>query len=215
MLFPPPPGGGTGAPLDPGGTLFYVDDVGRTGPPVTTQWSAYLQEDAAPAGTAPLWATAFPSIPDNVIYLQSPLGAGSTLERCEVYVAASATYDALEAEPDWWQVDSLSLIISGEVYNTLAPGNPDPRTSTDSQFVITGAATLQTRYPMGGGYSYGGATWSTEGYLQSRAKRGPDHYGGGVPELVVSVYAAPIFTPGWTDHVRTSGLFHARALWSI
>lgn len=182
---------------------------------MTTQWSSYLVEDAAPAGTNPLWCTAFPAIPDNVIYLQSPLGAGSTLERCEVFISASATFDAGEAEADWWQGDSLSLLISGEVYGTLTPGNPDPRTSTDSQFVITGAATVQTRYNQGGGYSYGGVTWSTEGYLQSKAKRGPAHYGSDVPELVVSVYAAPLFTPGYFSHVRTSGIYHARALWSI
>lgn len=180
------------------------------------QWSSELQEAVYSLGTPPKWAPyPLPAVPVLVASTQSPLGPGSFLERCELYIAASATMAPASGISAKHQLASLSMLAIGEVYPTGTAGLPDPRTGTNVPAAITAVAHLNSFYGDSGTDTDYGASWSTDGYVTSHAVRGPAKYGGGTPELRVAVYTPNLFNAFWLGSADTSEVYHVRALWRI
>lgn len=182
----------------------------------TYQWSSDLQEAVYSLGNPPKWAPfPLPMTPVIVASTQSPLGAGSYLERCEFAMSGSVTMGVAGAISEKHQVESISIVAIGEVYPTGAAGIPDPRTGPNVPAAITAVATLRAERGDAGSDSPLGAHYSTGGYVTSHATRGPAKYGGGTPELRVAIYTPNLFNAFWIGTCNTSEFFHLRALWRV
>lgn len=182
----------------------------------TYQWSSALNEALYPLGNPPKWSPyPLPMTPVVVAQTDSPLGPGSYLERCEFYMAGSATLDTAAAIAEKFQAESISVIAIGEVYPNTAGGIPDPRTGPDVPAALTAVGTVRSVRGDSGTDSPHGMVWSTDGYVTSHAVRGPGRYGGGTPQLRVAIYTPNLFNGLWIGTANTSEIYHVRALWRI
>ncbi len=180
----------------------------------TYEWSSALNEAVYTLGNPPKWSPyPLPMTPVLVAQTDSPLGAGSTLVRCEYFMAASATLATTAAIQEAFQLASVSIIAIGEVYPNTSGGIPDPRTGPDVPAAITAVASLRAVRGDSGTDTPGAYAWSTDGYVTSHAVRGPAKYGGGTPQLRVAIYTPNLFEGVWPGTANSSEIFHLRALW--
>lgn len=180
------------------------------------EWSEGLYEAVSPLGTPPKWSPyPLPMTPVLAISTQSPLGAGSYLERCELLVAASATLAVSATIAEKHQAEAVNILAAGEVYSTGTAGIPDPRSGATAPAAITAVATLRAVRGDAGSDTPSACVYSTGGYVTSQAVRGPARYGGGTPELRIGIYTPNLYNGLWIGTADTSELYVIRALWRI
>jgi hypothetical protein len=191
----------------------HVADVEGVGG-LATQWTTDVFEAVNTLGNPPVWfAATLPMTPQLACATSSPYGAGSVLERCEFYAAASATLLTGAGTSDEFQLDGLSMLFQAEVYSAGTGGLPDPRTGSNTPGVLTASASPRYKATRGAATVQASYGWSTGGYVTSVAKRGPAHYGSGVPELRVAVYTPNLFDPSTIGLIDSTDLYVVRALW--
>jgi hypothetical protein len=193
----------------------HAPDVGRYAV-VTYKWSSALIEAATPLGHPPVWAPfPIPTGPTLAASTQSPLGAGSYLERCELYATGGGIVTPTTTWSDVYSAAAMSVILIGEVYATGSAGIPDPRTGTDVPAAVTAAADMQVAFQGLSTSPEATLRFSTGGYVTSHAVRGPAKYGGGTPELRIGLWTTNYFDATFLGETDTWSTVHVRALWRI
>lgn len=164
-------------------------------------------------GAQPPWYT--PSlIPKAIVRCASPNGAGDVLERVEVagywgFSAADAT-----TVPD--AAIGLVTHLLGEVGSSSSTP-PDPHATGAHDFAFSAFLDFQwevhtfgdpaNTYPLT-------ARLSTNGYITSKARRGPDSYGPGAPSFNLGIITedADVSTEIF-NRAQTYWAFYVRCLW--
>lgn len=182
----------------------------------TYEWSAGIYQAVNALGTPPKWSPyPLPMTATLAISTQSPLGAGSYLERCELYIAASATLASTASIAEKHQAEAVNILALGRVYSTGSAGIPDPSATGASEAAITAVAQARGVRGAAGTDTPSAVIYATDGYVTSHAVRGPAKYGGGTPELRIGIYTPNLYNGLWIGTADTTELYHVRALWRI
>lgn len=180
------------------------------------EWSQGIYEAVNPLGTPPKWSPyPLPMPPTLAISTQSPLGAGSYLERCRVFVAASATLASTATIAEKHQAEAINILVLGDVYSVGSAGIPDASASGPSSGVVSAVACARALRGDAGTDTQSALAYSTGKWVDSEAVRGPAKYGGGTPELRIGIYTPNLYNGLWIGTADTTEVYVVRALWRI
>jgi hypothetical protein len=178
------------------------------------EWSNELVRNVFTLGNVPTWYT-WEAPAALAATTQSPLGEGSTLERCQLFAAASATVVEAPITEDPFQLHAVSILLMAEVFPVGAPGLPDPNTSGALPAALTAVASVQAIADPDPSASLTAVAYSTGSIVTTHSERTPAHYGAGVPELRLSVFGACLFDVNILGATDSSEMYWLRALWSL
>lgn len=182
----------------------------------TYTWTQDRTNNVYTLGNPPIW---WNTLNQSVLVatVPSPVGAGDTLVRTELWASAGGW---LEGNPGpLFQPSGLfgvAFRMVGEVYVAGSPGFPDPEHLGTVPGVIT--ATMPTTgmaYDATSGAGQGGITWSTPGIVTSKGERGPAKYGSGHPELRVGLYADNVYDALLPGSFNSRWNIWVRCLWRV
>lgn len=180
----------------------------------TYTWTQDRTNNVYTLGNPPIWWNTVGN-PQLVATVPSPVGAGDTLVRTEIYATAAGALEGnlpLHSEPS--SLYQIVIYLQGEVYTAGSPGFPNPDDLGTSRAVIT--AVLEPRtlaYYDVVPPARGSCAWSTPGYVTSKGERGPAQYGSGHPELRVGLWADNVIDALMPGALNSAWNIHTRCLW--
>lgn len=179
----------------------------------TYEWTNVYDARVGYSTYTPPWWTSSSALVSTAV---SPLGPGSTLVKCAVGIDIGIycyTVGAFSNPAEGWMHD---MVFGGEVYEVGSTTFPFIKGHTNETLAIAGECQTYTQQVGGKVDGTFGTRYQTGGLVWSEAKRGPDKYGSGTPELKVAVAFSN--TGVITDEMggfTISERFWVRALWRI
>jgi len=164
-------------------------------------------------GYPPLWYTETNGV--LLISQESPGGPGDVLHEVQLSYSAAATQTGGTLVTDEHQLWAFTTFLIGEVYEVGAGGFPDPSQPTEQGHAIRAMADVDALGIDYTDYSRGAVHLSTDGVVRSQARRGPNEYGPGHPEMRVGVWTSNVFDTSFPGGMLSSYAVMLSCLWYV
>lgn len=180
----------------------------------TYEWTQSSVQSVTTLGSIPIYSSF--SGTAKILQCPGPAVSDCTLVRTEFagYIGENALGSPFPV-PDPVSFVARSAYVLGECYAAGSTAAPDPDVTATVRALISAQLPVRSIFQSASATDNGVLVMSTDGYVTSKAIRGPADYGGGQATVNFGLWLSNELNTGWWAAVDTGCSFVARCLWRL